>query len=100
MTNSEACRVDLGSEPGIRDVAALYGQLRKHVDNAEPVELDGSRVQRVDTAVIQLVLCFVADRKTRALPTVVHGRESILFEATRLLGLDQQIPWAQGRSDG
>jgi anti-anti-sigma regulatory factor len=52
-----------------------------------PFELDGSAVQQIDTAGVQLVVAFALDCLERNVPYVWKGRSAALDEAIRILGV-------------
>jgi ABC-type transporter Mla MlaB component len=86
-----AARIELVSNCTVKEAVALKQSLCAVVDNAEPVTLDASAVERVDTAILQLLCAFVRARVASNLSVLWQGEESPLFESARLLGLQQLL---------
>ncbi len=55
---TETQRVDLGEQLDITVVGSLKPTLTEALGGGQPIELDGGRLQRADTAGIQLLLAF------------------------------------------
>ncbi len=49
----------------IRDAAQLLGQLMLRLEHSAPVYIDAARVERIDTAALQLLVAFLSERKAR-----------------------------------
>lgn len=78
--------VVLANVADIRGVSALAAQLRELAATPEPVQVDASGLQRVDAAILQVLLAFVRERRPQGL--AIHWRASTpLTEGARLLGL-------------
>lgn len=69
-TEAARQRIELGSEPGIRDVAGLHHRLMELASHPEPVTIDAADVTRTDTAVVQALLAFVRERQNQSLAVV------------------------------
>jgi hypothetical protein len=77
----------LPSDLGIEHVADLQASLRPHLDEAEPLALNGDRVERVHTAGLQLLHAFVRERAEQGRHTVVTDASPVLRDAARQLAL-------------
>ena len=86
-----AARIELVSNCTVKEAVALKQSLCAVVDSAQPVTLDATAVERVDTAILQLLCTFVRARVAANLNVVWQGNESPLFEAARLLGLQELL---------
>ena len=80
-------RVVLGASCTIHEAQALRAQLLAHAEVSGPYEIDGSAVQQVDTAGVQLVVAFALDCLERGAQYAWKGRSAVLEEAIRVLGV-------------
>jgi anti-anti-sigma regulatory factor len=71
----------------IHEARALQAHLLEQLDRPGPCEIDGSAVQQVDTAGVQLVVAFALDCLERNLSYVWKGRSAVLEDAIRVLGV-------------
>jgi anti-anti-sigma regulatory factor len=80
--------IDLGASCTLADVAGLRSACLAALDGkAEPV-IDGSRVARVDTAGLQVLVGFTIDCMERSTNFRWTGRSPELTRGIRLLGVD------------
>ena len=80
-------RIVLGASCTIQDARALREQMLAQAAHAGPFEIDGSAVQQIDTAGVQLVVAFALDCLERNVPYVWKGRSPALDDAIRVLGV-------------
>jgi anti-anti-sigma regulatory factor len=80
-------RIVLGASCTIHDARALREHLLAQAAHPGPFEIDGSAVQQVDTAGVQLVVAFALDCLERNVPYVWKGRSAALDDAIRVLGV-------------
>jgi ABC-type transporter Mla MlaB component len=80
-------RVVLPVSCTIHEVHTLRTHLLEQLELPGPCEIDGSAVQQVDTAGVQLVLAFALDCLERSLQYAWKGRSAPLEEAIRVLGV-------------
>jgi anti-anti-sigma regulatory factor len=80
-------RIVLGASCTIHEARALREQMLAQQAHPGPFELDGSAVQQVDTAGVQLVVAFALDCLERNVPYVWKGRSAALDDAIRVLGV-------------
>jgi phospholipid transport system transporter-binding protein len=70
-------------------------QLRAELDRAlssrVPISLDASRVERVDTAAVQLLAVFCRSARDAGLKPRWHATSEAMREATALLGLGDAL---------
>ena len=69
----------------------LYGQLDNVLAGATALVLDASRVQRIDTAALQLLAAFCRTTRDAGLPLHWRAASPALREAAGLLGLDESL---------
>jgi ABC-type transporter Mla MlaB component len=81
----------LAAECTVAGADALKSELGRLLQRSEPVTLDVSAVQRIDTAGLQLLAAFVRDRRTAGRTVAWRGRASALETAAGLLGLRDML---------
>jgi anti-anti-sigma regulatory factor len=88
-TSSAAC-VGMPADFRIADVMDMHRQLRDAL-NMSPIVLDGTAVDRVDTAALQLLVAFQRDAQKRGHPLSWIGASTPLYDAASQLGLAQTL---------
>jgi ABC-type transporter Mla MlaB component len=79
--------VSLFSNSTVKDAAALKDTLLQVLEAPGSVAIDAKSVERIDTAIIQVLCAFVRDRAARNLAVTWHGAPQPLLDAVRLLGV-------------
>jgi anti-anti-sigma regulatory factor len=79
--------VSLFSNSTVKDAAALKDTLLQVLDEPGSVVIEAKSVERIDTAIIQVLCAFVRDRAARNLAVTWRGTPQPLLEAARLLGI-------------
>jgi ABC-type transporter Mla MlaB component len=79
--------VALFSNSTVKDAAALKGTLEQILEAPGSVTIDAKSVERIDTAIIQVLCAFVRDRAGRNLAVTWRGTPQPLLDAARLLGV-------------
>jgi anti-anti-sigma regulatory factor len=82
-----AGKVVLGASCTIHEAPALRSHLIAQASHPGPYELDGSAVQQIDTAGVQLVVAFALDCLEKGVHYTWTGRSPVLDEAIRTLGV-------------
>jgi anti-anti-sigma regulatory factor len=72
-------------------VAALHRTWCEHLAAGEPLAVDGSRVQDVDTAVLQLLCSAWRSCGERGISCVWQGVSDALRHAARLIGVEAAL---------
>ena len=80
-------KVVLGACCTIHEAPALRSHLIAQASQPGPYEIDGSGVQQIDTAGLQLVVAFALDCLEKGVHYVWSGRSAALEEAIRTLGV-------------
>lgn len=80
-------KVVLGASCTIHEAPALRSHLIAQAAHPGPYELDGSAVQQIDTAGLQLVVAFALDCLEKGAHYTWTGRSPALEEAIRTLGV-------------
>jgi len=80
-------------EPSLRigEVETRRDMLLRLLDRREPVRIDVSALQSVDTAGVQLLLAFRREADRRGIPVDYCGESPELLNALRLLGLADAV---------
>lgn len=81
----------LASSCTVKDAAALKQSLSSLIDTQAQVVIDASAVERVDTAIVQLLVAFVRDRLAADREVSWHAPSKALLEASRLLGVQDLL---------
>lgn len=84
---ADRLHIVLGEELDIAQAGALHGTLTAALDATAPILLDGAQVQRLDTAVLQLLHAFVRSAHRRGLSVEWQAYSEPLAEGARLVGL-------------
>jgi len=92
--------VALTSNCTIKDAAALKQSLCAVVDANEVVTLDATSVERVDTAILQLLCAFVRARAASNRSVAWRGDAPVLSDSARLLGLQALLALPQHPANG
>lgn len=79
--------VVLGTTCTIEDVAQLRNDLITHLAANKPIIIDATRLERIDTAGVQLLAAFAIDCLEQGIVFAWKQRPAVLEEAIRLLGL-------------
>ncbi|MBS97195.1 MAG: hypothetical protein CMI01_00750 [Oceanospirillaceae bacterium] len=86
-----AISIELPSELCISEVESLKPQLLEALSQAEEVDLDGARVERIDTAGIQLLVALTKLVETQGRRMQWRQASSTLTEAASELGAGDQL---------
>lgn len=79
--------VSLASNHTIKDAAALQDSLLQVFDEPGAVAVDAKSVERIDTAVMQLLCAFVRDRAARGHAVSFSRPTQAFLDAAQLLGV-------------
>jgi anti-anti-sigma regulatory factor len=85
---AEPPRLDLGSSCTLTDIAALRVACLAALEAKEPPAIDGTRVERVDAAGIQVLVGFTIDCMERSINFSWSGRSPELKRGIQLLGVE------------
>ena len=75
----------------IRDATELLGQLMLRLEHSAPLYIDAAKVERIDTAALQLLVAFLSDRKARRRAVVWLECSESLMRAAGALGLTSAL---------
>ncbi len=77
-----------GAELDIAGAQALHARLLATLSAGRPVVFDMAQVERVDTAIIQMLCAFVRDAQTMGMPVHWQHISPALQSAARLLNVE------------
>jgi ABC-type transporter Mla MlaB component len=84
----------LTAECTVAEAESLKAELARRLPATEPVTVDVSALQRIDTAGLQLLAAFVRDRRTAGRAVQWRGQACALEAAAGLLGLNDMLELA------
>jgi len=79
--------IDLGKTCGIREGASLKQQLLAVLEAADPVAIDPTAIERIDTAALQLLFAFERDRAAAGRSVAWRAPSAAFAQAAATLGL-------------
>lgn len=79
--------VMLGGACTIHEAAAVKAHMLEQFSKAGPYELDGTAVERIDAAGVQLIVAFALDCLERNRGFFWKGKSEVLDQAVALLGV-------------
>jgi ABC-type transporter Mla MlaB component len=83
--------IALASNCNVKDAVELKQSLCHHVADSAPVALEVGKVERVDTATMQLLCAFVRDRAAQQREVVWAGDTRVIRDAAHLLGVESML---------
>ena len=75
----------------ISTVQALHAELLAAFDNGDPVSLNGSKVARIDTAILQLLASAFVYAEEHQCKLDLQSPSEALVESATLLGINEHI---------
>ena len=89
MTQQNAAVELLPTSLDLLGAKSLCHQLQAKVVSAQPILLDGSRVERISTPCIQILIAALKSAEARGTPFRLSNPSNVLAEALVDLGLEQ-----------
>jgi len=83
--------IALGPSCTVRDCAEIKSELLDLLTHRQPVTIDVSSIERIDTAAMQVLCAFVRDRTAAGGQVHWTGQAPSFVAAVRLLGLKQAL---------
>jgi len=87
--------IDLGKELTVMEVGPMRERLLEALGEAEAIRVDGSAIEQVDGAALQLLASFVKTAGERSIEVSWAGVSQVLGDASQILGLEAVIPAAE-----
>ncbi len=94
-TNTEM-PIQLEAEVTIAQAGELKGRLTQFLDGERSPELDGSAVEHIDTAALQLLVAFVREAEARDRKPSWRGASEVLIEAAQQIGVAELLHLGPG----
>jgi anti-anti-sigma regulatory factor len=85
---ADATHVALEAALGIQDARVLHEKLGSVLTAAKTVVVDGSRVERLDAAIMQVLAVFARSARERGLALSWRSPSPVLQQAVRVLGFE------------
>jgi phospholipid transport system transporter-binding protein len=85
---ADTTHVALEAALGIRDARVLYEKLNAVLTAATAIVIDGSRIERLDAAAMQVLAGFTRAARERGLAFTWHSPSPVLQQAARVLGFE------------
>ncbi len=93
----EPVTVDLGDTLNIPDAAELHKQLKGLLERSQPVVLDASSIEAIDTAALQLLCAFYREAPKRGLEVTWREPSESLCRNAGYLGLGDALGLPQAK---
>jgi anti-anti-sigma regulatory factor len=81
--------IELAARMTIAQSVELHRTLAKALASGEPLRLDGSRVEEIDTAILQLLTGAWIDAAQRSVECRWHGTSAVLRNSATLIGVSE-----------
>jgi anti-anti-sigma regulatory factor len=91
---ADTTHVALEAALGIRDARVLHEKLNTVLAAATAIIIDGSRVERLDAAAMQVLAGFTRAARQRGLALTWHSPSPVLQQAARVLGFETVLGMA------
>lgn len=91
---ADTTHVALEAALGIRDARVLHDKLDAVLAAATAIVVDGSRVERLDAAAVQVLAGFVRAARERGLAFTWQSPSPVLQQAARVLGFESILEMA------
>ena len=72
-------------------VNKLYDSLKTLLKGATQVNVDAKSVKRLDTAAMQLILCWYRETKAKNIKVTWQNTEGVFYESAKTLGLNKEL---------
>jgi len=88
--------LQLESRLTIVQAAALHRTLAALLADGGPIALDGTRVEEIDTAILQLLASLWRTARERGIPCTWRGTSEVLRRTAILIGMAEALHFADG----
>jgi anti-anti-sigma regulatory factor len=97
---TQSTRIELDEQLTIAQAAALHRSLCASLDGGAPMVVDGSRIQEIDTAGLQLLASLLRSGQERGIACTWHGVSDVLRRTARLVGMSEMLRFPDEESQG
>jgi anti-anti-sigma regulatory factor len=91
---ADTTHVALEAALGVRDARVLHEKLDTVLAAATAIIIDGSRIERLDAAAMQVLAGFTRAARERGLALTWHNPSPVLQQAARVLGFETILEMA------
>jgi anti-anti-sigma regulatory factor len=91
---ADTTHVVLEAALGIRDARVMHQKLSSVLAAATAIIIDGSRIERLDAAAMQVLAGFTRAARERGLALTWHSPSPVLQQAARVLGFETILEMA------
>jgi len=84
-------RIELDARLTIVQAADLHRTLVARVASGDPVAIDGSRVEEIDTSILQLLTSLWSTSLERGISCTWHGVSDVLRQRAALIGVAEML---------
>lgn len=84
-------RLVLESSLVINNASEFYESLKEFAAGEQTIEIDASKVEIIDSAILQLLFAFVLDLREKDIPVSWHKPTENLLNKASILGLTEKI---------
>ena len=88
--------VELDVRLSIAQAAGLHRTLLARLEQGEAVVIDGTQVEEIDTAILQLLTCLWRTGKERGIACSWHGASDALRQSASLIGVAEMLQLSGG----
>jgi ABC-type transporter Mla MlaB component len=88
--------VELDGRLSIAQAAGLHRTLLARLEQGEAIVIDGTRVEEIDTAILQLLTCLWRTGKERGIACTWHGASDALRHSAGLIGVADMLQLSGG----
>jgi anti-anti-sigma regulatory factor len=95
---AKPARIELDVRPSIAQAADLHRTLMARLAIGTPIVIDGTRVEEIDTAILQLLASLWLTCLQRGITCTWHGTSAILRRTAALVGVVDMLHFSDGES--
>jgi anti-anti-sigma regulatory factor len=88
--------VELDVRLSIAQAAGLHRALLERLEQREAIVIDGTQVEEIDTAILQLLTCLWRTGKERGIDCIWHGASDALRQSASLIGVADMLQLSGG----
>jgi anti-anti-sigma regulatory factor len=95
---AESARIELDARATIVQAVDLHRTLLERLASGQPIVVDGSRVEEIDTAILQLLASLWRTTRERGIACKWDGASDPLRRTASLVGLSEMLQFGDGKS--
>jgi len=91
QTSGNTTTVVFDAAIGIRDTRTLHEQLGKILTQSEDILLDGSHIERLDAAAMQVLIAFSRAAQNQGRTITWYSPSTALLQAAQVMGIESMF---------